>query len=53
MLIFESIQDLNKLEPSHPAYSIIKKCLSRSGKLEGFIVLVEPSDLKEQARRPV
>lgn len=52
MLIFESMQDLDKLETSHPAYGIVKKCLTNSGDLEGFIVLLETEDLSTETALP-
>ena len=56
MLIFKTTYDLHQLNPEHPFNPIIREHLSRTGHLEGYLVLIEEGDtsidLPELKSRP-
>jgi len=44
MLIFKNTYDLQQLNSEHPYNRIIREHLSRTGHLEGYLILIEKGD---------
>ncbi len=44
MKLFKTISDLQQLQKTDPAYRIVNTCLTRTGHLEGYFVLIEEGD---------